>query len=128
MYSPYHAPCRANPAALTNLQDGLNFNGYTIRQCRDPHCHSRVPTRLTKDLNKEVRCSVNNLRLTRKFRGRVDIASNPNTPTHAIEVAIQSVPSLRNKIQRAKAGCLLTFFHRKVTPELADESPLAIPL
>jgi hypothetical protein len=87
-----------------------------------------MPTRLTKDLNKEVRCSVDNLRLTGKFRNRIDVAGNPNTPTYAIEVAVQSVPSLRNQIQSAKARCLLTFFHRKVAPELADESPLTIPL
>jgi hypothetical protein len=87
-----------------------------------------MPTRLTKDLNKEVRCSVDNLRLTGKFRNRIDVAGNPNTPTYAIEVAVQSVPSLRKQIQRAKARCLLTFFHRKVAPELADESPLTIPL
>jgi len=87
-----------------------------------------MSTRLTKDLNKEVGRSVNDLRLTQKFRCRIDVASNPNTPTHAIEVTVQSVPSLRNQIQCAKACCLLTFFHRKVAPELADETPLTIPL
>jgi len=43
-------------------------------------------------------------------------------------LAVQSVPSLRNQIQRAKARCFLTIFHRKVAPEFAYESPLTIPL
>ena len=93
-----------------------------------PDCHSRVSTCLTKDLNEEVRGSVDHLRLTGKLRHRVDVARNPNTSTHAVEVAIQSAPSLRNQIQRAKARCLLAVFNRKIAAKLTDETSLAVPL
>ena len=108
-----------------NGKDHFNFDGSPARQLSSPHSRAGMTTSLSKDLNQEVRGSVEDLGLLHKtFRRR----HMPND-LHNARNAVQRPELLlgnRQCIQESKPGRFHPLLDRQITSKLTGKRQLSV--
>src|SRR4051794_22080379 len=130
-------PLRANPvfrdvhedsSLSAHLEHALDLYRHIIGQRTDSHRHAGVPAGLLEDLHEEIGGAVDHLGLRHEIGNGIDVSGDAHTADHAVEIPVQRGPEMRHQAQGAQPGRLPPLLDAEFPSELADETPLAVPL
>lgn len=104
-----------------DLEDPFDLNRYVERQRACADSRTRMPPRITKGFNKEIRAAVNHLRLFAEIRRRIHETRQLHDTHQLVEIPATSGFDLRQKIDRADFGSGGTLFHAQISTDFAGD-------
>src|SRR5436305_3576184 len=112
----------------SDLEQPFDLHRHAVGERADADRHPGVPPGVLEDLHQEVGGAVDHLGLCHEIRHGIDVAGDAHTAHDTVEIPVQLGPQQGHEIEGAQPGRLLPLIDSELTPELADEAALAVPL